>query len=108
MTAARVAHLRHQRKLAERKGLPKFRDFNVLTEEEEYVLSRNFESGNEEIKKNGLPDNDHFDHNKVRNFEKRKSDFHGNKLEIHNNFSIIRKGISLHIIKGHKFNSKCN
>lgn len=41
ITAARVAHLRQQRKVAAKRGLhgKEFSEYNPLTEEEEYVLS---------------------------------------------------------------------
>lgn len=45
ITAARVAHLRQQRKIAGKRGLPghDYPEYNPLTEEEEYVLSRHLQ-----------------------------------------------------------------
>ncbi|XP_065656207.1 uncharacterized protein LOC101235288 [Hydra vulgaris] len=74
VTAARVAHLRHQRKVAERKGLSSYHDFNALTEEEEYVLSQNYETRNEE-KRTYVREKKQFNHDsydRVSMIEKQK------------------------------------
>ena len=50
ITAARVAHLRQQRKLEIKRGssVMSNSEYNPLTEEEEYVLSRHLQKKNEE------------------------------------------------------------
>lgn len=68
VTATRVAHLRHQRKLAVKRGAdtPDYRNRNPLTEEEELLLSRHLQnktSDDPEYKRyKAIKNNDRYEH----------------------------------------------